>query len=444
MNEININQYSTANRIQLLNEYYSQNVLDSSNFVCRHSEECHRSHQGIFYEGQLHHIGKNYDISISGQAFRVMVVGQEYGHGPSHVSMEDRSIMVLDQTGIQKNFTNRNPHMRGTTSLLRLLFGIPLGSNHEDEFLHTINNERFHLFDAFSLVNYLLCSAVNEAESRSGKSTLVMHSNCLNHFIKTVEILDPTVVIVQGKSFWKSIQNAFRNINKISDTLYLAETSHQKIMIAVFTHPSTPDNIHNWGRDAKTPYLLNTVFPTIELIRKHLFTNLIQRGEFVMPPIFESSSQLSFSQSEKPPYDNIFGQIKAGLNERFPPEINHHLVEFEHSAPNRLRIYFDRNRIKGSHYEICFRRDYFEFALHFESTPTKSLVRRRAFDSHLNEITNEVGQKTKSGPLENNGWMRIWYERKPETIDQEKIKLYIDQYSNFINITFPILIRLYE
>ena len=212
MNDLVINSASTTQRIRLLDEYFKQNVLAGMKFICPFFKECSDSHQGLFYEGQLHHVGKHYDMSTLGKPFRIMVVGQEYGHGPSHVSMEDRSQMVVAQTGIQKSFSNRNPHMRGTTSVLRLIFGIPLGDDHTNEFLQ-IEDDRFHLFDAFSLVNYLLCSAISVKEGRQGKSTHIMRRNCLVHFKKVVEILEPTVVIVQGKSYWMSIQKAFSNLN---------------------------------------------------------------------------------------------------------------------------------------------------------------------------------------------------------------------------------------
>ena len=175
------NSTLTAQRKFILGTYFSQNVLAGNKFICPFFKECLDSHDGTFYEGQLHHVGNHYDLSISGNPFRVIVVGQEYGHGPSRVSMEDRSHMVLEQTGIQKAFSNRNPHMRGTTSVLRLLFGIPLGSDHTEEFLQFTPKNTFHLFDACALVNYLLCSAVSKDEGRRGKSTPIMRSNCLIH-----------------------------------------------------------------------------------------------------------------------------------------------------------------------------------------------------------------------------------------------------------------------
>jgi hypothetical protein len=432
----------TAQRRLILDRYLSENVLVGKHFICPFYKQCRDSHPDIFYEGQLHHVGNHYDGSIAGNPYRVMVVGQEYGHDPSLVSMDDRSQMVLEQTGIEKTFSNRNPHMRGTTSVLRLLFGIPLGGDHSEEFLHSPDGERFHLFDAFALVNYLLCSAVSADEGRRGKSRSIMRRNCLFHFRKAVEILEPTVMVVQGKSYWASIQAAFSRLNKISDVLYTAEINHQKVMIAVFAHPSTPDNKHNWGRDAKTPYLLEVVVPTITTIRKELSITSVSKGEFMTLPNSEPSNQPSSSRTQNQPYDIIFEQIQAGLIQRFPTQVTYRKPEFEHSTPNRMRIKLDR--IKGSHYEICFRQGYYEFALHFESTPPMNLERRQAFDPHLHELTKHVGPLVKSGPLENKGRMRVWYEHNREPINQEKIMLYVDEYSRFIAATFPILAKVYD
>lgn len=444
MNDIDVNLVSTTQRKNLLENYFRQNVISGQDFFCPNYDECRNSHQGIFYEGQLHHVGDHYDISFFDKPLRVMVVGQEYGHGPACVSMEDRSKMVLEQTGLHKSFSSRNPHMRGTTSVLRLLFGIPLGSDQKGEFLKVTNDDQFHLFDAFSLVNFLVCSAVSENEGRRGKSTPMMRRNCLVHFKKTLEILEPTVIIVQGKSFWASVQNAFGNLIKINDSLFSAEIIQKKVMVAVFSHPSTPDNAHNWGRDAKTRYLLSTVVPTIELIRQKVMGNYKLEGEHIMSQVSDSSAKPLRLQKEYPPYDTIFEQIKLGLLDRFPREAIYTKAEFEHSTPNRMRIYFNRARIKGSHYEICFRGNYYEFALHFESSPAKSLERRQAFDSHLGDLTSQIGRNIKSGKLENRGWMRVWYEESPEQIDQVKIEIYIDSYSRFIAATYPLLAKLYD
>ena len=114
----------------------------------------------------------------------------------------------------QQGYEVRNPHMKGTTSALRLIFGIPLGTDHNSEFL-LIEGKRVHIFDAFALVNYLLCSAVPEG-TRNGKATPTMMSNCHGHFRMVMNILEPSVIIVQGKGFWeKSIRQSFDSVSHV-------------------------------------------------------------------------------------------------------------------------------------------------------------------------------------------------------------------------------------
>ena len=249
------------------------------------------------------------------------------------------------------------------------------------------------------------------------------------------------MVVVQGKTYCASVQNAFSELNQITETHYTAKINQQEVRIAVFAHPSTPDNKHNWGRSANTPYLMETVVPTLQKVCQELLGISIPKGENIMHPISGSPKSSRFTSSKDQAYDAIFEQFQAGLIQRFPPEVTYRKPRFEHSRTNRMRIYLDR--ISGSHYEICFRGGYTEFALHFESTPAKSLERRQAFDPHLQALTQKVGALVRSGRLENKGWMRVWYEQKREPIDQARIALYIEQYSRFIAGTFPILEKVY-
>ena len=253
-------------------QYLSNNVL-GDNFVCQHYNAYKSSHPGAFYEGQLHHIGKHYGVTLNGSPLRVVVVGQEYGHPPARVDLRDRYAMIIG-SGLGSRFTKqqgyevRNPHMKGTTSALRLIFGIPLGTDHNSEFL-LIEGKRVHIFDAFALVNYLLCSAVPEG-TRNGKATPTMMSHCRGHFRKVMHILEPSVIIVQGKGFWqKSIRNSFDSVSQVSDFVYKAKLASKESFIAAFSHPSAHFP-YNWGINDHTEYLQNTVVPSIKIIHDHL------------------------------------------------------------------------------------------------------------------------------------------------------------------------------
>ncbi len=257
-------------RLLALEDYLTTNVLDAD-FVCPDCWECKSSHAETFYEGQLHHLGKFYDLLFNDLPLRVVVVGQEYGHAPSRVGCKARYEMIMS-SGLDCRFKAgdgyqaRNPHMRGTTNVLRLLFGIPLGTDHDSEFM-MIEGELIHIFDAFALVNYLLCSAVSTDGKKRGLATRTMTKNCHGHFREVMRILEPSVVIVQGKTFWTWVSAALDSVTQQTDHVYKARLGPTETFVAVFTHPSARFP-HNWGANEQTPYLLETVAPSIASIRQ--------------------------------------------------------------------------------------------------------------------------------------------------------------------------------
>ncbi len=270
--EVSVEKQGTKTRLKALDKYMTKNVMNAG-FVCRHFRECKSSHSQTFYEGQLHHVGNHYDLLLDSAPMRVVVVGQEYGHPPSGVTGEDRHEMIMKSALERRfkadgNFKARNPHMKGTTNVLRLLFGLPLGIDHDSEFL-MIDGKAVHIFDAFALVNYLLCSAVPDDGSTKGKATSTMKKNCSEHFRAVIHILAPTVMIVQGKGFWPAVRKVFDLVTQETETVYKAMIGEAEMYVAAFTHPSAQAP-HNWGINDQMPYLLETVVPAIELIRSRL------------------------------------------------------------------------------------------------------------------------------------------------------------------------------
>jgi hypothetical protein len=265
-----------------LDEYLSKKVLNGDRFLCPHSQQCRESHSGIFYEGQLHHVGRHYDISIDGKPFRIVVVGMAYGHKPSHVSMKERYHMVAVETGLGKRFASdgvhgvRNPHKKGSTSLLRLLFGVGFGTDFDSEFITINRTERVHLFDAFAHINYLLCSAIGHDDLRTDKSTASMKNNCREHFQNCIRILEPSVVIVQGISFRKAVASSVDQLSPCDEAgiLFEAEIMNYPFMLAFFTHPAARSATERWGTSTFTPYLQQVVAPTIARIREKLIVTV--------------------------------------------------------------------------------------------------------------------------------------------------------------------------
>lgn len=270
---------NTLNSDQL-KSYFQTHVLANGMFHCKHASVCEASHlnnggqnsKQHFYKGQLHHIGKYYDLSTQDTAFRIMIVGQEYGHEPALVNFAERYDMLMDSAAI--GFKARNPHMKGTSSLLRLLHGLSLGTDHAGEFIQ-VDGESVHLFDTFVLANYLLCSALT-GNSAQGQATQTMKNNCAEHFAATLEMLKPSVLIIQGIGFWeKAIKQLFvGGLEKIDDTLYQANFRGNEILMGVFAHPSAAA-YGFWGNSVASNYLLNTVKPTVEKMRELLLNESV-------------------------------------------------------------------------------------------------------------------------------------------------------------------------
>jgi hypothetical protein len=258
---------ATEVRRQKLEAYFAERVLHNKTFICEHWEDCKSSFlnphpHGKFYEGQLHYLGPCFDLSKDRVRVRVVVIGQEYGGGPACVTMEERAAMITRPP--------TNPHMRGTLHALQVLLGDGLAEVSAPNQIE-IQGVLHHLFDAFALVNYLLCSAVEG--DYHGASTPKMRQNCQEHFVNALEALDPTVVVVQGKGFWSDVETALRELGELTQLqegdewrLWRADFkgSQDKAFVAMFTHPSSQGR-SNWG--GKTAYLLNAVRPTLGGIR---------------------------------------------------------------------------------------------------------------------------------------------------------------------------------
>lgn len=261
------NKTATRRRIRELETYMTANVLAGKRFVCPSAMECATSILPgcSFQEAHLSHIGNHYDMVVGGREMRVIVVGQEVGKSDrSRVSIAERSQRVRT-SGLTKHFyaepghPPRNRHMRGTTLALRTIFGTGPGTDREDEFLELPDGPT-HLFDCFALVNRLLCSA-HVTGTSNGKSTTTMLNNCQRHFAATLEILQPTIVVIQGVRMWKWSKNVLVPDKRITDHLVKARLAGNEVMVATLTHPSARSP-HRWDSPDAT-YFKDVVYPTL-------------------------------------------------------------------------------------------------------------------------------------------------------------------------------------
>ncbi len=203
---IEVDLRGTQRRKARLRRYVDRHLLSDQTFICPNRNTCKRSRRkgDSFREGIMSHVGRRFDLTIGGRPLRIVVVGQESGwpKGPAarnrgrRVSLDARSHAVQYITGLERRYyaepgdPGRNPHMRGTISALRVIFGKGLGSDFDDEFVVPTNGRPFHIFDGFALVNRLLCSAGPKGSSE-GHPSPTMFGACLDHFTATMRILEP-------------------------------------------------------------------------------------------------------------------------------------------------------------------------------------------------------------------------------------------------------------
>lgn len=253
----------TRERVRLLEEYVRAELLArDGSFICSRYAECRASRAAYpFHKGQMNHVGRHYDLEVDGCVMRIVVLGQEYGQARDCVDLAGRRRMLSDWA--RAGFRRRNPHMKGVTSTLRLLLGREPG---EDE-----GGERLldgHIFDGCAQVNYLLCTALDEPRSREahgggrGNSSIEMQRNCATHFRRTMEILEPTVIVVHGLALRRWMTHAFPlpptgRVNEV------VEFAGRTIDLLTFTHPSAGGHSGWWGTTPRTRYLRETVAPAI-------------------------------------------------------------------------------------------------------------------------------------------------------------------------------------
>jgi hypothetical protein len=265
---------ASRRRIARLRRYVSAQLLAEGAFICPNFRECKRSRRSgdAFREGTMSHVGRHYDLHRDGRPLRIMVVGQESGWArvPAfrrRVTMEQRTEAVLQGSGLRRRYyadpahLPRNPHMRGTTSALRLIFGKGLGADWDEEWVYPAKGRQFHIFDGFALVNRLLCSA-SPPKSRQGRPTRTMLTNCLEHFEATLAILEPTLIVLQGGLVARSVAAALPVTRQRSDYLYESTFTGNRALVCAFSHPSA-QGVLRWGDTLTSPYLNNVVAPTL-------------------------------------------------------------------------------------------------------------------------------------------------------------------------------------
>lgn len=245
---------TTSSRIELLQEYMAAQVLGPEGVVCWSLDGCKRSalfdragtpRPGVeFAGGQLMHVGHHYDLTEGGRALRILVIAMETGRPDEGVGLERRRVQVAQSAALA--MTARNPHMQGVTNVLRLAIGRLPGDDRAGEMLDLVGDDHpVHLFDAFAMTNIRLCSAFATGTTDS-RGTRTMSRNCLRHLVAALEILEPTLCIVQGVDVADDLQAIIGRRSELGPNLAQVTLGGIDTLLATFAHPSARPPLR-WG-----------------------------------------------------------------------------------------------------------------------------------------------------------------------------------------------------
>ncbi len=202
--------HDNADRLQRYNrlkDYLSAALYEEDRrFKCTHHLACAASCKDgkTLQTGEAPGVGDYYSLMVDGKPLRIVVVGISIGwvdvatDGKILHSLEERTRKVH-----RADFRPDNPHMRGTILALQTLFGQEAYVNKDGRHSAELFGLRLvsglvNLSMCYAMANRVACSA-GPASKRSDMTTPLMHENCEEHFFNYLDILEPTVIIVQGK-----------------------------------------------------------------------------------------------------------------------------------------------------------------------------------------------------------------------------------------------------
>lgn len=258
MLSFSVDRAASDRRKECLKSYLSANVWNSRDgFICTSASVCRSSAErrgAAFYEAQGHVVGPCYDLHADGKPYRVVVLPMETGEPKQHRTLDQRTKDVLDSG--KEAFRQRNQHMQGVTFGLRLAFGLAVDANIER--IQFEDGSSAHLFEAYAMTNLLLCSAVDEGTFKS-RATGPMRRSCSRHTRATLGILQPTLVISQGKGeLEKSLEANLGVTEWKSPDIAMCDLDGNRFIWVSLRHPSRG----NW-HSLKCAYLHDVVVPAI-------------------------------------------------------------------------------------------------------------------------------------------------------------------------------------
>ncbi len=215
-----------------------------------------------FAAGQSSYVGDHYATESAGRPLRILVVSIQVGDDGAPVTLGQRREQI--RARIPETFGQRNQHMAGVTTALRLLFGGEPGADPQGEMLSTPAG-MVHVLDAYAMANSVLCSR-RPGAGREGTPSPTMIRNCSRHLRATIEALQPTVIQSQGRgqkwSTHQAVEMVLDNVVQVDDHLALVSVGDCDAVWCSLRHPA-----RNWGQLGRA-YLRDVAGPALRRARR--------------------------------------------------------------------------------------------------------------------------------------------------------------------------------
>ncbi|MBN1618862.1 hypothetical protein JW887_06015 [Candidatus Dojkabacteria bacterium] len=266
----------TEKRIKQLRSYFESKLPGQREDLnlARYELRTVQPHIGLYYDSLA-------NMRKSNESFRLLVMGLE-ALNEKGISIKQRTSQILEEASCTPK---SNQHMKGTTLLLQIIFDLLGYQITEDEYIGEKILEN-HIFNYFALSNWHITGAFavgSNKATRPRKMNLV----AVRNFIRQVEILQPTLVILQSISIWLDyyIQKYgsadcakwiglkledYKSYNLLYSpdySVYLPDANNiHKTLVIGFHHPASRGEKGKPWFSSDAPYLNNIIKPVLTKI----------------------------------------------------------------------------------------------------------------------------------------------------------------------------------
>lgn len=250
MSRVEFKPEETKKRIAKLKDYYDEHFKVCTN-GCKNFEKCSNGFKKELVLRESFNdsirVGKYYDTYVDGNPLRLLIVGIEV------ISKTGRTFEQKNKRPFRLNECHNN-HIVGTLETLLRIYGVDV--NVQKNWKEHISVKNDLLYDSYALTNAFKCvfKTKENGDNKAGPKNRMMYDKCYEHLISELNILDPTIIITQGR--WsdnynnlliETLKGSFAFIKKIDEAaasgydnlgLYEFEFNSHPMYVLLSLHPA--------------------------------------------------------------------------------------------------------------------------------------------------------------------------------------------------------------